>query len=97
MTEALAPKSKPRSAAKSAGSRLFMLELSGGRIHSMNPDGSDRKVIVTGAHLPDGGRLEQKDVDQLWRDSTPTAWRKLNQGSIPKAKRVIDWHKYAPV
>ena len=27
--------------------RLFVLELSGDRIHSMNPDGSDRKTIVT--------------------------------------------------
>ena len=26
--------------------RLFVLELSGDRIHSMNPDGSDRKTIV---------------------------------------------------
>src|SRR3984957_13578900 len=34
--------------------RLFLLEMSGDRIHSMNPDGSDRKTIVTGCHLPDG-------------------------------------------
>jgi hypothetical protein len=34
--------------------RLFLLELSGGRIHSMNPDGSDRKIVVTNCHLPDG-------------------------------------------
>jgi hypothetical protein len=34
--------------------RLFFLEMSGDRIHSMNPDGSDRKTIVTGCHLPDG-------------------------------------------
>ena len=27
--------------------RLFFLEASGGRIHSANADGSDRKVIVT--------------------------------------------------
>ena len=26
--------------------RLFLLELSGDRIHSMNPDGSDRNTIV---------------------------------------------------
>jgi hypothetical protein len=32
--------------------RLFLLEMSGDRIHSMNPDGFDRKTIVTGCHLP---------------------------------------------
>jgi hypothetical protein len=34
--------------------RLFLLEMSGDRIHSMNPDGSDCKTMVTGCHLPDG-------------------------------------------
>ncbi|MEA2963494.1 MAG: hypothetical protein QOI46_3592, partial [Alphaproteobacteria bacterium] len=34
--------------------RLFVLELNAGRIHSMNPDGSDRKTIVSDCHLPDG-------------------------------------------
>ena len=35
-------------------SRLFVLELSAGRIQSMNADGSDRKTIVSDCHLPDG-------------------------------------------
>src|SRR5438067_4918532 len=39
---------------KAATCRLFYLEASGGRIHSANADGSDRKVIVTGARIPDG-------------------------------------------
>ncbi len=34
--------------------RLFYLEASGGRVHSANADGSDRKVIVTGCRVPDG-------------------------------------------
>ena len=34
--------------------RLFFLEASGGRIHSANADGSERKVIVTGCRIPDG-------------------------------------------
>ncbi|MFM0268689.1 3-hydroxyacyl-CoA dehydrogenase, partial [Paraburkholderia sediminicola] len=34
--------------------RLFFLELSGGRIHSINPDGSDLKTIVADCRLPDG-------------------------------------------
>ena len=43
MTDALTTnsKSKPRSGRKGAIGRLFVLELSGGRIHSMNPDGSE--------------------------------------------------------
>src|SRR5438132_12333049 len=47
--------SKPTraSSAKSVG-RLYFLEASGGRIHSANADGSDRKVIVSGARVPDG-------------------------------------------
>jgi hypothetical protein len=46
-------KTKSASGATRSG-RLFVLELSGGRIHSMNPDGSDRKIIVTNCRLPDG-------------------------------------------
>src|SRR5438067_12559766 len=47
--------SKPTrtSGTKSVG-RLYFLEASGGRIHSANADGSDRKVIVSGARIPDG-------------------------------------------
>ena len=39
-------KSKTSSGVTRSG-RLFVLELSGDRIHSMIPDGSDRKTIVT--------------------------------------------------
>src|SRR3954469_26018156 len=54
MTELALTRGKPAPSAKSALGRLFALELSGGRIHSMRPDGSDRKVIVTDCRLPDG-------------------------------------------
>jgi sugar lactone lactonase YvrE len=53
MTAVQATRTKASSAASPSG-RLFLLELSGNRIHSMNPDGSDRKTIVTNCHLPDG-------------------------------------------
>ena len=46
MTVLEATKSKNSSGVTRSG-RLFVLELSGNRIHSMNPDGSDRKTIVT--------------------------------------------------
>lgn len=54
MTGAFATKSKPISGREDAVGRLFVLELSGGRIHSMRPDGSSGKVIVADCHLPDG-------------------------------------------
>jgi hypothetical protein len=34
--------------------RLSFLELSGGRIHSVNSNGSDVKTIVADCRLPDG-------------------------------------------
>jgi hypothetical protein len=53
MTVLEATKSKSSSGATRSG-QLFVLELSGDRIHSMNPDGSDRKTIVTDGRFPDG-------------------------------------------
>ena len=54
MAELQATKSRPASNAKTAMSRLFVLELNAGRIHSMNPDGTDKKTIVSDCRLPDG-------------------------------------------
>jgi hypothetical protein len=53
MTVLQATRTNAPSGATRSG-RLFLLELSGDRIHSMNPDGSDRKAIATNCHLPDG-------------------------------------------
>jgi len=81
--DALAPKSQPRSAAKGAIGRLFLLEVSGGRIHSMNPDASDRKVIVSGCHLPDGIAVDTAAGHIYWTNmgSSPAT----NDGSIERA------------
>ena len=83
MTEALATKSKPTSDRKAAVGRLFVLELSGSRIHSMNPDGSDRKVIVTDCHLPDGIAIDVGAGHIYWTNmgSSPD----VNDGSIERA------------
>ena len=83
MTEAHAPKTQPRAAAKSAAGRLFLLELSGGRIHSMSPDGSDRKVIVSGCHMPDGIAVDAAAGHIYWTNmgSSPAT----NDGSIERA------------
>ena len=41
--------------------RLFFLDLSGGRILSANPDGTDLKTIINeGRKLPDGLALGQR-------------------------------------
>src|SRR6267378_788414 len=85
MTEILSTnsKSKPKSSRKGAVRRLFVLELSGGRIQSMNPDGSDRKVIVTNCRLPDGIAVDVEGGHIYWTNmgSTPSA----NDGSIERA------------
>ena len=49
MTELATDKSREARGAKAMVGRLFVLELSGDRIHSMNTDGGGRKTIVTGA------------------------------------------------
>jgi hypothetical protein len=62
--------------------RLFFLEASGGRIHSMNPDGSDHQVIVTGARIPDGIVVDAKAGHIYW---TEMGVPSLNDGSIERA------------
>src|SRR5215470_1697459 len=82
MTDVLATKSKPTAGRRSASPRLFFLELSGGRIHSINPDGSDAKVIVTGCDLPDGIAVDAEAGHIYW---TNMGAPKLNNGSIERA------------
>jgi hypothetical protein len=75
---------KPKSSSGATRSaRLFLLELSGGRIHSMNPDGSDRKVIVADCQLPDGIAIDVGAGHIYWTDmgSSPS----VNDGSIERA------------
>jgi hypothetical protein len=83
MTKALAPKSQSQSADKTAAGRLFLLELSGGRIHSMSADGSDRKVLVSNCHMPDGIAVDAAAGHIYWTNmgSTPST----NDGSIERA------------
>jgi hypothetical protein len=83
VTDAIAAKSKPSSGRKAAAGRLFVLELSHNRIQSMNPDGSDRKVIVTDCRLPDGIAVDVTAGQIYWTNmgSTPS----VNDGSIERA------------
>jgi hypothetical protein len=62
--------------------RLFFLEASGGRIHSANADGSDRKVIVTGCRVPDGIVVDVRAGHIYW---TNMGVPNRNDGSIERA------------
>jgi hypothetical protein len=82
MTDAFATTSKPTSGHEHAVGRLFVLELSGGRIHSMNPDGSNGKVIVADCRLPDGIAVDVEAGHIYW---TNMGVPNLNDGSIERA------------
>ena len=62
--------------------RLFLLELSGDRIHSMNSDGTNRVTIVTGCHLPDGIVVDGEAGHIYW---TNMGIPSLDDGSIERA------------
>jgi hypothetical protein len=83
MNEALATQSKTKleSGSKGAVGRLFVLELSAGRIHSMNTDGSDKGTIVTGCRLLDGIVVDIEAGHIYWTNmgSSPS------DGSIERA------------
>src|SRR6266478_8049812 len=68
--------------ASAVAPRLFVLELNAGHIHSMNTDGSDRKTIVTGCHLPDGIVVDAAAGHIYW---TNMGVPSLNDGSIERA------------
>jgi hypothetical protein len=78
VTEALTTNSK----SKSRSGRLFVLELNAGRIHSMNPDGSDKKTIVTDCRFPDGIVVDAQAGHIYW---TNMGVPNLNDGSIERA------------
>ncbi|HBB94983.1 MAG TPA: hypothetical protein DC054_06300 [Blastocatellia bacterium] len=63
--------------------RVFFLDVSGGRIESLNPDGSDRRVVLDGLkRIPDGIEVDVEAGHIYWTNmGTPTA----NDGSIERA------------
>ena len=70
------------SAGTTRSGRLFVLELSGDRIHTMNPDGSDRKTVVANCHLPDGIVVDVEAGHIYW---TNMGIPNLDDGSIERA------------
>jgi hypothetical protein len=82
MTELQITKRRPTSRAKVATGRLFVLEINAGRIHAMNPDGSDKKTIVENCHLPDGIVVDTEVRQIYW---TNMGIPNLDDGSIERA------------
>src|SRR5262245_48172250 len=82
MTELPVSESRPASDGKTAVGRLFVLELNAGRIHSMNPDGSDKKTIVTDCRNCDGIVVDVEADHIYW---TNMGIPYLNDGSIERA------------
>jgi DNA-binding beta-propeller fold protein YncE len=75
-------KQQRASSEKAIRTLLFVLDLSEGRIFSVNPNGSDKKVIVTGCRLPDGIVVDRGAGHIYWTNmgSPP-----VNDGSIERA------------
>ena len=63
--------------------RLFILDLSGGHVFSMNPDGSGKKLLVSDCRWPDGIAVDVDAGHIYWTNmgSSP----KVNDGSIERA------------
>ena len=75
-------KAKRVSARAALTDRLFVLDLSGGRVLSLNPDGTDRRVLVTDCHWPDGVVVDAEAGHIYW---TNMGVPNQNDGSIERA------------
>ena len=82
MTDLHTLKSRRESGSKAAIGRLFLLDLSDGRVLSLNPDGSDRKILVTDCRMPDGIVVDVEAGHLYW---TNMGVPNLNDGSIERA------------
>jgi hypothetical protein len=83
MSESEVSKPKPVTAgSKATVGRLFVLDLSGGRVFSLNTDGSNQKVIVTECRHPDGIVVDVGTKHIYW---TNMGVPNLSDGSIERA------------
>jgi len=82
MTDLQATKSRPAADDNTAIGRLFVLDLGGGFIYSMNTDGTDRKTLVTGCRHPDGIVVDTQAGHIYWSNMGVFS---LNDGSIERA------------
>src|SRR4030095_1876630 len=75
-------KSRRATSGRTAVGRLVILDLSGGRVFTVNPDGSDKRVIVTDCPLPDVGVVDVDAGHIYWTNmGVPTR----NDGSVERA------------
>jgi DNA-binding beta-propeller fold protein YncE len=82
MVSSQMPEPRLASGDQGAASRLFLLDLSDGRVVSLNPDGTDRKVIVTECRYPDGVAVDVAAGHIYWTNmGNPSA----DDGSIERA------------
>ena len=82
MTQLKSSQSEHASVGRATIGRLFVLEASGNRVLSLNPDGSDRKVIVTECRIPDGIAVDVEAGHIYW---TNMGVPNRNDGSIERA------------
>lgn len=62
--------------------KLFVLELSGdGRVFSVNPDGTDKRVVVSGCRFPDGVAVDAEAGHIYW---TNMGCPPVDDGSIER-------------
>jgi DNA-binding beta-propeller fold protein YncE len=81
MTALKSSKSERASVGRAPTGRLFVLEASGNRVLSVNPDGSDRKVLVTDCRIPDGIVVDVDSGHIYW---TNMGVPSRNDGSIER-------------
>src|SRR5258707_12273111 len=86
VTQTETSKPSPQSSGNAIG-RLFFLEASGGRIHSVNTDWSDRKIILNGGRVPDGVVVDGEAGHIYW---TNMGVPSKDDGSIERAD--LDGH-----
>lgn len=82
MATTTAPKTERMTSNKPSIARLYILDLSGDRVFTVNPDGTNKTVIVTGCHFPDGIVVDAERGHIYW---TNMGAPKLDDGSIERA------------
>jgi hypothetical protein len=82
MTQLVTSHAGRASGSRAATGRLYVLDLSGGRILSVNTDGSERKVVVSNGRWPDGIAVDADAGHIYW---TNMGVPNLNDGSIERA------------
>lgn len=98
MNTTQAPKAQTPSRSKSTVGRLFFLEVSTGRVLSANPDGLDRKVIVTGCRIPDGVVVDVEAGHIYWTNMGPArTMAPLSEPGRPESQDDCSggWHVHA--